>query len=114
MEELLDHAWSGRLTAASVTFAKMEAISAVGLSLATIREVCRLCSGWGQRCSLDRVDDCIHGRQEGVDPGEQRADSFHHMCMLLVSQDMKHASPATFHTELFYPSTSLPRAERAR
>ena len=44
MEELLDHAWSGRLAAASVTFAKMEAIFAIGLSLATLREVCRLCS----------------------------------------------------------------------
>ena len=44
MEELLDHAWSGRLAAASVTCAKMEAISAIGLSLATLREVCRLCS----------------------------------------------------------------------
>ena len=44
MEELLDHAWSGRLAAASVTFAKIEVISAIGLSLATLREVCRLCS----------------------------------------------------------------------
>ena len=44
MEELLDHAWSGRLAAASVTFAKMEVISTIGLSLATLREVCRLCS----------------------------------------------------------------------
>ena len=25
------------------------------------------CSGWRQRCGLDRVDDCSHGRQQGVD-----------------------------------------------
>ena len=35
------------------------------------------CSGWRQRCGLDRVDDCSHRRQQGLDPGEQRADSFH-------------------------------------
>ena len=35
------------------------------------------CSGWRQRCGLDRVDDCSHGRQQSVDPGERRADSFH-------------------------------------
>ena len=34
------------------------------------------CSGWRQRCGLDRVNDCSHGRQQGVDPGEQRANSF--------------------------------------
>ena len=54
------------------------------------------CSGWRQRCGLDRVDDCSYGRQQGADPGEQRADSFHLVRMLLVSQDMKHTSPATF------------------
>ena len=79
MEELLDHAWSGRLAAASVTVAKVEVISAIGLSLAALPRNLQVvqCSGWRQRCGLDRVDDCSHGRQQGVDPGEQRADSFH-------------------------------------
>ena len=47
---------------------------------------------------------CSHGRQQGVDPGEQRADSFH-------SKTCSTRATRPFHTELFYPSTSLPRAE---
>ena len=70
----------------------MEVISAIGLSLAALREVCRLCSAVDGDNDAAWTESTIclgHGRHQGVDPGEQRADSFHPMCMLLVSQDMK-------------------------
>ena len=97
MEDLLGHAWSGRLTAASVTFAKMEVISAIGLSLATLREVCRLCS------AVDGDKDAAWTESTTVVMDDNKVlilvSNERIPFVLLVSQDMKHTSLATFFTQ---------------
>ena len=94
MGELLDHAWSGRLSAASVTFAKMEVVSAIGLSLATLREVCRLCS------AVDGDNDAAWTESTTVVMDDNKVlilvNNERIPFVLLVSQDMKHTSLATF------------------
>ena len=94
MEDLLDHAWSGRLTAASVTFAKMEVISVIGLSLATLREVCMLCS------AVDGDKDAAWTESTTVVMDDNKVlilvSNERIPFVLLVSQDMKHTSFATF------------------
>ena len=99
MEELLGHAWSGRLAAASVTFAKMEVISAIGLSLATLREVCRLCSavdGDNDAAWTESTIVVMDDNKVLILVSNERIPFTPTTCMLLVSQDMKHTSPATF------------------
>ena len=81
-------------SAACVTFAKMEVISAIGFSLATLREVCRLCSavdGDKDAAWIESTTVVMDDNKELILVSNEQIQF-----VLLLSQDMKHTSLATF------------------
>ena len=76
----------------------MEVISAIELSLATLREVCRLCSavdGDNEAAWTESTTVVMDDNKVLILVSNERIPFTPTMCMLLVSQDMKHTSPAT-------------------
>ena len=72
----------------------MEVISAIGLSLATLREVCRLCSAVGgdNDAAWTESTTVVMDDNKVLTLVNNERIPF----VLLVSQDMKHTSLATF------------------